>query len=138
MEPSKSRNTRKISVIKFIGITVYIVIFIFTGYFLITLGFNPFITFLFLLFIILATIGLFFKTKKKKIYSRMFSKEKSMQITKKEQNIQKNTYYKEQSIPKPITLQSNYRKPLIDKCKHCGNIVPNFVKKCPFCNKKLN
>ncbi|MFX1388853.1 MAG: hypothetical protein ACFE9Z_02175 [Promethearchaeota archaeon] len=138
MAPNKIRNTHKISVIRLFGIIVYLAIFIFMFYFLITLGFNPFIIFLFLFFIVLATIGLFFGIKKKKIYSRMFSKDKNIEITREDQNEQVEIYNKEQMIPRPVNLGSSYRKPLIDKCKHCGNIVPNFVKKCPFCNKNLS
>ena len=46
-----------------------------------------------------------------------------------------------------LNNKENLMKPLIDslgqsysqikKCKNCGNIVPNFVKKCPFCNKTI-
>jgi uncharacterized OB-fold protein len=40
-------------------------------------------------------------------------------------------------IFKPIDLEFKYKKPLIKKCENCGNIVPNFVKKCPFCNNQV-
>jgi len=43
----------------------------------------------------------------------------------------------ESKIPEPMSLEFEYRKPLIEKCKNCGNIVPNFVKKCPFCNESV-
>ena len=38
---------------------------------------------------------------------------------------------------KKISLDFDYRKPIIFKCENCGNTIPNFVKKCPFCNKQI-
>jgi len=138
MESKKNKNSRKVIVIRLIGIIVYSAVSIYLYYFLFTLGFNPVIISILLLFIILATIGLFFRTKKKKLYSRMFPKNKNEQIRKKQIVKQKEFQNQEIKIPKPVNLELEYRKPLIGKCKYCGNIVPNFVKKCPFCNKKID
>jgi hypothetical protein len=68
----------------------------------------------------------------------MFPEKKSNQINKKKQINQKEIQKQEIKIPKPVNLELEYRKPLISKCKYCGNIIPNFVKKCPFCNKNIN
>jgi len=138
MESKKNKNSRKIIVIRLIGIILYLAVFIYLYYFLFTLGFNPVIISFLLLFIILATLGLFFKTKKKKLYSRMFPEKKNGQIRKEQKTKQKELQNQEIKIPKPINLELEYRKPLIDKCKYCGNLIPNFVKKCPFCNKKID
>lgn len=138
MESKKNKNSRKNIVIKLIGIILYSVVFIYLFYFLVTLGFNPVIISILLLFIILTTLGLFFRTKKKRLYSRMFPENKNGQIRKEQIIKQKEVQNQEIKIPKPFNLELEYRKPLIDKCKYCGNIVPNFVKKCPFCNKKID
>ncbi|MFX0057805.1 MAG: hypothetical protein ACFE8J_05845 [Candidatus Heimdallarchaeota archaeon] len=34
-----------------------------------------------------------------------------------------------------ISLEFNYRKPLIHKCSKCGMILSSFSKKCPQCGK---
>ncbi len=138
MESKKNKNLRKTIIIKLIGIILYLAVFIYLYYFLVTLGFNPLIILFLLLFIILATIGLFFRTKKKKLYSRMFPENKNGQIRKEEIEKKKEFQNRDIKIPKPVNLELVYRKPLIDKCKYCGNIIPNFVKKCPFCNKKID
>lgn len=138
MESKKNKNSRKIIVIKLTGLILYSAVFIYVYYFLFTLGFNPVIISILLLFIILATIGLFFRTKKKKLYSRMFPENKNGQIRKEQITKQKELQNQEIKIPKPVNLELEYRKPLIDKCKYCGNLIPNFVKKCPFCNKKID
>ncbi len=138
MESKKNKNSRRIIVIRFIGIIFYSAIFIYLYYFLLTLGFNPVIISLLLFFIILATIGIFLRTKKKKLYSRMFPEKQDEQIRKEQIIKQKEIKNQEIKIPNPVNLELKYRKPLIDKCKYCGNIIPNFVKKCPFCNKKID
>ncbi|MFX1419004.1 MAG: hypothetical protein ACFE9N_08810 [Promethearchaeota archaeon] len=137
MESKKNINSRRIVAIKIIGILIYSAIFFYLFYFLITLGFNPVIISILLLFIILATIGLFLRTRKRKLYSRMFPKKKYTEIEKVELRSKKDQN-QEIKVPKAVNLELEYRKPLIDKCKYCGNIVPNFVKKCPFCNENIN
>ncbi|UCD02015.1 MAG: hypothetical protein JSV23_03050 [Promethearchaeota archaeon] len=137
MEPKKKKNSNRIVVIKLIGIIIYSAINIYLFYFLITLGFNPAIISILLLFIILVTIGFFLRSRKRKLYSRMFPQKKYVQIRKEQIKNQKDQN-QEIKIPKAVNLELEYRKPLIDKCKYCGNIVPNFVKKCPFCNENIN
>jgi rubrerythrin len=44
----------------------------------------------------------------------------------------------ETKIFKKINLEFKYHKPIVLKCESCGNTIPNFVKKCPFCNKPIN
>lgn len=137
MEPKKKKNSNRIVVIKIIGIIIYLAINIYLFYFLIKLGFNPVIISILLLFIILVTIGFFLRSRKRKLYSRMFPQKKYVQIRKEQIKNQKDQN-QEIKIPKAVNLELEYRKPLIDKCKYCGNIVPNFVKKCPFCNENIN
>jgi hypothetical protein len=138
MESKKNKIFGRRALIKIIGIITYSAIFIFLFYFLITLGFNPVIISLLLLFIILATIGLFFRSRKRKLYSRMFPKNKNAEMRKEQRLNQKESQTLEIKIPKPVNLELEFRKPLISRCKYCGNIVPNFVKKCPFCNHNIN
>ena len=144
MEPDKdkNRNSRKRFILKLTGITLYLIVIIVLYYFLISSGFNPIIISILLVFIILTTIGPFLRPKRRKLYSRLFSGKKggsyTNEIIKKSQNKdQKELDQQELRIPKPVNLEFEYRKSLIKKCKNCGNIVPNFVKKCPFCNKNI-
>ncbi|MFW9827528.1 MAG: hypothetical protein ACFFEY_08055 [Candidatus Thorarchaeota archaeon] len=137
-ENKRFKNSRKIVILRLIGIITYFAIFIYLFYFLVTIGFNPIIISILLAFIILATIGIFFRSRKRRLYSRMFPEKKNKTTTKETQIIKKDVKDQETKIPKPVNLELEYRKPLINKCKNCGNIVPNFVKKCPFCNKNLN
>jgi uncharacterized OB-fold protein len=45
--------------------------------------------------------------------------------------------YEKQKIT-PVNLNYKYRKPIINKCRKCGMILPNFVKKCPNCGEPVN
>jgi len=144
MEPEnkKNKNSRKKVILKLIGIVLYLVFFLYLYYLLITSGFNPLIISIVLIFIILTTVGPFLRPKKRKLYSRMFPDRKSgaklnEQIKKEQTTNEKDLPQYELKIPKPVNLEFEYRKPIINKCKNCGNIVPNFVKKCPFCNKNI-
>ena len=141
MEPEskKTGSSRKKVILKFSGIVLYLVVLLYFYYILITSGFNPLIISILLVFIILTTIGPFLRPKKRKLYSRMFpDRTRPREQAKKGQEIdEKNLKLQEISVPKPINLDFEYRKPIINKCKNCGNVVPNFVKKCPFCNKNI-
>ena len=141
MEPEskKTGSSRKKAILKFSGIILYLVVLLYFYYILITFGFNPLIISILLVFIILSTIGPFLRPKKRKLYSRMFPDRANLSEQTKEEHviIAKNLEQQELRIPKPINLDFEYRKPIINKCKNCGNVVPNFVKKCPFCNKSI-
>ena len=141
MEPENenTRRSRKKVNLKFCGIIFYLVILLYFYYLLITSGFNPLIISILLVFIILSTIGPFLRPKKRKLYSRMLPDRANLSEQTKEDRIinPKNLEQQELRVPKPINLDFEYRKPIINKCKNCGNVVPNFVKKCPFCNKSI-
>jgi hypothetical protein len=144
MEPQKKKNkeTPKKNIFKLIGIILYLIFIIYLFYLLISSGFNPIIITILLAFIVLTTIGPFLKPRKKKIYSRMFPERKNgvneqKKIIKEQVINQQELNQREVRIPKQVNLEVEYRKSLITKCKNCGNIVPNFVKKCPFCNKNI-
>jgi hypothetical protein len=138
IQNSKDNVSRKKLFLKLIGLILSIALLIYVYYFLVNFGWNPFIVSIMLIFIILVTIGPFLRRNKKGLYSRMFSDSKKrahLQYKKKLENEEIQTI--ESKIPKPINLDVEYRKPLINKCKNCGNIVPNFVKKCPFCDENV-
>jgi hypothetical protein len=134
----KDKDSRRKTILKSIGLAVYLAFFFYLFYLLVNFGLNPIIVAFLLVFILLITISPFFRRNKQGLYSRMFSSTKKahkpIQSPKKEvEEIQKS----EPKIPQPINLEFEYRKPLIEKCKNCGNILPNFVKKCPFCNESI-
>jgi hypothetical protein len=138
LEKNKDKVSRRRSIFKIIGLTLYLALFFYLFYLLVNFGLNPIIVSFLLIFIILITITPFFRRNKQGFYSKMFSGAKkagnAVQTRKTDmREIQKS----ESKIPEPISIEFEYRKPLIDKCKNCGNIVPNFVKKCPFCSKTI-
>lgn len=123
-------------------LVIYLLILLFLYYYLVKLNFNPIITIFLLSFLFLITLGPFLKRTKGTLYSRMFpDKKRRSSINKKRSEIKEEREKKniqiQAKIPKPINLDSRYRKPLIKKCVGCGNILPNFVKKCPFCNRPV-
>jgi len=117
----------------------YIVILLFLYFYLTDLKFNPTIVILLLVFFLLIGIGVFLKQTKGSLYSRMFPEKKRKSSINKQQKMLREKQEKryQQRIPTYVNLNSQYHKPLITKCPGCGNILPNFVKKCPFCNKQL-
>ncbi len=117
----------------------YIVILLFLYFYLTDLKFNPTIVILLLVFFLLIGIGVFLKQTKGSLYSRMFPEKKRKSSINKQQKMLREKQEKryQQRIPTYVNLNSQYHKPLIQKCPGCGNILPNFVKKCPFCNKQL-
>lgn len=142
LEDKKNKPSRKQVILKLIWIMLYLAIFLYLFYLLINFGFNPLIISILLIFIILTTIGPFLRRNKRTLYSRMFSDKKSKAKLSEQTNRKRTLEEKELQQPnlkisKPINLEFEYRKPLINKCKNCGNIVPNFVKKCPFCNENI-
>jgi len=129
----------KRSKIRIILLVFYFLILLFLYFYLIDLNFNPTIVILLLSFLLLFGIGLFLKQTKGSLYSRMFPEKKPKSSINKQQKMirEKDEKRYQQRIPKYINLNSQYHKPLIQKCQGCGNILPNFVKKCPFCNKQI-
>ena len=136
----KNQNPRKKIILKLIGLTIYTGIFLYLYYLLVNFGLNPLIVSILLIFIFLATIGPFLRPKRKNLYSRMFPNRKNgvnKDLKKTHDPKQKELSQLEAKIPKPMNLDFKYRKSIINKCKICGNTVPNFVKKCPFCNEVI-
>ncbi len=138
-ENNKDKVLRKRLILKLVGLAIYLAFFFYLFYLLVTSGLNPLIVSILLIFIILVTISPFFRRNKQGLYSRMFSGVKKVphpvKLLKTETE---EIHISEPKIPEPVNLEFKYRKPLIEKCKNCGNIVPNFVKKCPFCNKTIS
>ncbi|UCC19409.1 MAG: hypothetical protein JSV62_15105 [Promethearchaeota archaeon] len=139
LEKNKNKITRKKLVLKILTLALYIALSLYLYYLLVNYGINPLIISFIILFIVLITIGPFLRRNKQGLYSRMFSGSKKGLNQNKVPKMEIKQIEKEESkIPKPINLEFEYRKSLINKCKNCGNIVPNFVKKCPFCNKNIS
>lgn len=124
-------DSRKGYIFKLTIFVVYLIILLFFLFLLLNIGVNPFIVSLLFIFILLASIAPFLKRNKKSLYSRMFPDKKKTSSLSKQRTVQSKIF-------KPINLNFKYRKPIINKCENCGNIVPNFVKKCPFCNHPIN
>lgn len=135
---------RKISHKKFYLQVILLLIFIFVLFYLYflfdDLGIHPLVSVLLLLFVFLITISLFLRKNKGSSYSRLFpeTKSKSSLNNIKEIIEQKESEQSQSKIFKPINLDSKHYKPIVLKCNNCKNIIPNFVKKCPFCNKEIN
>lgn len=139
-EIERKKSSARNVIFKFILLIIYLAILFFFFNFFEERGANPVILLIILVFVFLAPIGLFLNRNKKSLYSRMFpDKKKRIAL-----NIQrrKDTFkVKEIKQPQPkvfkhISLDFRYSKPLIGKCENCGNILPNFVKKCLFCGKQ--
>jgi len=133
---------RKVIIVRLLILVSYLLILLYFFYLLTTFGVNPFIIFILLLFTFLITIGPFFRRSKRSLYSRMFPdrKRKASLENEQKEKVFKNKRKFEQAEPKifkKINLEFKYRKPIVLKCENCGNIIPNFVKKCPFCNKQI-
>jgi len=133
IEIEKSEHSRKKNVIRLSFFVIYIIILSLLYYYLTQWGFNPIIVITLLLFLFLITIGLLLRRTKGTLYSRIFPDKKQRTTTIKKK------YEKpvQMKIPQQINLDVSYRKPLIKKCNGCGNILPSFAKKCPFCGKQI-
>lgn len=138
----KRRRIKKKLIIWLVIFAIYLGIMIYLYFFLIHLGTHPFITTLLFIFILLVTISPFLRKNKRSLYARMFPNRKR-KSTSEYQKKSITTQYEEEmrqvqpKIPRSVNLDFRYRKPIINKCENCGNIIPNFVKKCPFCNVQV-
>ncbi|MFX0083429.1 MAG: hypothetical protein ACFE94_16910 [Candidatus Hodarchaeota archaeon] len=142
-ETKEKLLNRKVLIIRLLILISYLLILLFFFYFLTKFGANPFIVLILLLFTFLITIGPFFRRGKRSLYSRMFPNRKrksSLEGGQKEKDrrIKRKFEQAEPKIYKKVNLEINYRKPIVLKCGNCGNTIPNFVKKCPFCNKQVS
>lgn len=141
-ENKKIKQSRKGTIIRLTLTAFYLLILLYLYYLLTQLGSNPIIIILLLSLVFLITIGPFFKKQKRTLYSRMFpdkKRQKSIESkrVKNENTLEREAKQIQPKISKGINLEFEYRRPLINKCENCGNIFPNFVRKCPFCNEKL-
>jgi len=125
---------------RFVILAIYLLILVLLYYYLVKLNFNPIIILVLLIFIFLITLGPILKRTKGTLYSRMFPDKKRRSSNDKRRSESKETkeIQIQTKVPKSINLDFRYSKPLIKKCVECGNILPNFVKKCPFCNSPVN
>ncbi len=140
LEIKKKKSTPQWVLLKFILLTIYLSVLFFFYNFFKERGGNPVIIIIILLFVFLAPIGLFLNHNKKSLYSRMFP-DKKKRIALNRQRRKETFKIKEIKQPqlkvfRHISLDFVYSKPLVGKCENCGNILPNFVKKCYFCGLK--
>ena len=138
----EKKITRKKLITQMIILAIYLCILIYFSYLFIEFGINPIIITLLIVFIFLTTIGPFLRRKNKSLYSRMFpDRKKKNNLSYKKKKIttisERDVKQTQLKIIKSIDLSHSYRKPIINKCENCGNIVPNFVKTCPFCKRQL-
>lgn len=141
-EIERKKSSAQNIIFKFIILIIYLSVLIFFYNFFKERGANPVILIIILVFVFLAPIGLFLNRNKKSLYSRMFP-DKKKRIALNTQRRKDTFKIKEIKQPQPkvfkhISLDFRYFKPLIGKCENCGNILPNFVKKCLFCGFNTN
>jgi len=137
----KSKIRKKL-IVRLILLVLYLSILLYFYYLLFVFDFNPFIILLLIILIFFTTIGPFLRRNKRSLYSRMFpNRSRRISLTNQKKRItimkEKEVHQMQPKISKPINLDFNYRKPIINKCGNCGNIVPSFVKKCPFCKNQI-
>ncbi|MFW9998686.1 MAG: hypothetical protein ACFE9Q_06150 [Candidatus Hodarchaeota archaeon] len=136
-ENIQNRYTYKRNKKRIVLLVIYSLVLLILFFYLISLNFNPFIVIFGLSFLFLVGLGLFFKGTKRSLYSEMFpDRKRKSSVNKRTRMIREKTSLPR--IPGPINLEIRSHKPLIKKCQSCGNILPSFVKKCPFCNKQIS
>lgn len=138
----RKKAIRKKMIIRLVIFMIYFSILLYFFYLFIEFGAHPMITILLIVFIFLATIGPFLRRNKKSLYSRMFpNRKKNQNLSYQKKKIttirEKDAKQTQLKIIPSVDLSHSYRKPIIKKCENCGNIVPNFVKTCPFCKRQL-
>jgi len=133
---------RRVIIVRLLLLVIYLLMLVYLFYLLTNFGANPFIIFIILLFTFLITLGPFFRRGKRSLYSRMFPDRKrkvSSGFDQKKEDFRskRKSDQVDTKIFKKVNLEFKYRKPIVLKCEGCGNTIPNFVKKCPFCNKQI-
>jgi len=139
-EVNPNQTTRNQYYIRFLFLFIYIIALLYLYYILVESGSNPIITILLIIFLFLLIVGILFRRKSKSLYSKMFPEKRKEHLFEKSTLPTEKKRESEQAQPKiikPISLNTKYRKPIVLKCRNCGNLIPNFVKQCPFCNKKV-
>jgi flagellar basal body-associated protein FliL len=139
----KTERTGKKIGLRLVLLIITLIILSYVYYLFIEFGTYPIIALIVVLFIFLVTLGLTFRRNKKSLYSRMFPDKKrktsfNKSTSEKEINEEKEFKQLQPRVIKPVNLEFNYHKHIILKCERCGNIIPNFVKKCPFCKKTIS
>ena len=134
-EQTKKKALRKKLIVRLIILVIELIILLYFYYLFFEFGANPIIIVLVIILVFLTTISPFLRRNKRSLYSRMFPNRKA-NLSQKQQR-RKEFQQSQPKIFKPINLDINYRKPIINKCENCGNIVPNFVKVCPFCKHQI-
>jgi hypothetical protein len=135
-----NQTTQKQYYIRFLFLFIYIFTLLYLYYILVESGSNPIITILLIIFLFLLIAGILFRRKSKSLYSKMFPEKRKEHLFEKRTIPKEKKIESEQTQPKiikPISLRTKYHKPIVLKCRNCGNLIPNFVKQCPFCNKKV-
>jgi hypothetical protein len=138
-ESTVNQRTRKQYYLRFLFLFISIIGLILFYYILVDLGGHPIIAVLIILFVFLLITGILFKGSNKTLYSKMFPERNRTRPYEKNKSVKekKGIEHIQPKILKPINLSTKYYKPIVLKCRNCGNLIPNFVKLCPFCNKKV-
>jgi hypothetical protein len=138
-ENNNKEITRKKLTRRLIFIVVYLSILIFLYFFLIDLGINPLGLFIVFVFLYIISIGPLFRQNKRTLYSRLYPDRKrtSSMSQQKIKTAPKKIRQPQPKIFRPVSLDASYNKPLVLKCEKCRNTIPNFVKRCPFCNRQI-
>ena len=140
-EIESKKSTPKRILFKFIILIIFLSVLIIFYTLLTRAGANPIVVLTVLMFVFLIVIGPFLKRRKKSLYSRMFpDKKKRVALNAQRRRDKFKIEIPKQTQPKVfkhISLDFKYTTPLIGKCENCRNILPNFVKKCPFCGKQV-
>ena len=138
-ETKKKEITRKKRIGRLIFLVIYGSFLIILYYILIKFGFNPYVLLIIFLFLFLVSIGPFFRQSKRTLYSRMYPdrKRRSSMNQQKLKLAPEENKQPQPNIFRPVNLDASYNKPFIIKCEKCRNTIPNFVKRCPFCNKQM-
>jgi len=143
MHNEENSQNKKLLILKLVFIIIGFLIILVLFYLLSEYGANPLIIILILTFTFFTFIGPLYKRKRKSLYSRMLPKKGDKRSRLDEIRERKGFKKKREIIPnksknlKPISLDFEYRKPLVRKCENCGMILASFVKKCPLCGKLI-
>jgi len=138
----EKKKSKKSIIIRafFLVIDLLIVIFLYNLFN--EFGVNPFVIGLILIFVFLLFAGPLLGGKRKSLYSKIFPDKKAkarekFQRKREEYEIKDKIKQLKLQHLNQISLDSEYRKPIIRKCEKCGMIIPKFAKKCPICGREF-
>ncbi len=135
----KNENNQRGRFVKTLILIIYLVFVVFLFYILFIFGINPVIIVLLLICISSIILGIFFRQKKKSIYSELYPDKKRNKIQrpprKLELNIETDSEKLVQKKLRNVDLNFKYRKSLINKCENCGMMITGYKKRCPTCGK---